>query len=70
MLQTDRVRIPAAVSTNDSKPGIITASAVTKQTVMVELTVPTQDRIEVAGKGKRLKKYRKESMNDTRMGEV
>ena len=51
----DRVKIPAAVSTTDLRPDITIVSAVTKQMVIVELTVPTEDRIEVAGQMKRLK---------------
>ena len=35
----DRVKIPAAVSITDLRPDITIVSAVTKQMVMVELTV-------------------------------
>ena len=51
----ERVRIPAAVSTTDLRPDITIVSAVTKQVILVELTVPIEDRIEVSGQMKRLK---------------
>ena len=49
------LRLPIAVSTSNLRPDIIIASGRTKQMGIVELTVPTEERIEVAGELKRAK---------------
>ena len=51
----DRVRIPPSVCITDMRPDIIIVSAATRQMAIVELTVPTEERIEIAGESKRLK---------------
>ena len=49
------LRLPIAVSTSNLRPDIIIVSGRTKQMGIVELTVPTEERIEVAGELKRSK---------------
>ena len=51
----DRLRIPLAVCVTDLRPDITIASGATRQMAIVELTVPTEERIEIAGETKRLK---------------
>ena len=51
----ERLRIPPSICVTDMRPDITLISPKTKKMVIIELTVPTEDRMEVAGESKRLK---------------
>ena len=50
-----RLRIPEKVALTDLRPDITIMSELTKQMVLIELTVPTEERIEISGELKRSK---------------
>ena len=51
----ERVRIPEIITSTSMRPDIILTSEETRQMIMIELTVPTEDRIEISGELKRTK---------------
>ena len=51
----ERVRIPEIITSTSLRPDIILTSEEAKQMIMIELTVPTEDRIEISGELKRAK---------------
>ena len=50
-----RVKIPSEISVTNMRPDILVISESSKQMIMVELTVPHEERIEVSGEIKRTK---------------
>ena len=50
-----RLKIPAEVAVTDLRPDITITSMKTKQMAIIELTVPTEERIEISGEIKRSK---------------
>ena len=50
-----RVKIPPEISVTNMRPDILITSQLTKQMIMVELTVPREERIEVSSELKRAK---------------
>ena len=50
-----RVKIPCEITVTNMRPDIIVISKSSKQMIMVELTVPHEERIEVSGETKRTK---------------
>ena len=50
-----RVKIPSEISVTNMRPDILVISKNSKQMIMVELTVPHEERIEVSGEIKRTK---------------
>ena len=50
-----RVKVPPEVAITNMRPDIIITSKSSKQMIMVELTVPTEERIEISGELKRSK---------------
>ena len=51
----ERVRIPETITSTNMRPDIILISEEARQMIMIELTVPTEDRIEISGELKRAK---------------
>ena len=51
----ERLRIPQEVAITELRPDIIITSKDTNQMAIIELTVPTEDRIEISGELKRTK---------------
>ena len=51
----EKLKIPAYVAETDLRPDIIVLSTETKQMAIIELTVPTEERVEIAGELKRSK---------------
>ena len=51
----ERLKIPESVAVTDLRPDMIIVSRETKQMAIIELTVPSEERIEVAGEMKRSK---------------
>ena len=50
-----RVKIPPEISVTNMRPDVLIISESSKQMIMVELTVPHEERIEVSGELKRSK---------------
>ena len=51
----EKLKIPAYVAETNLRPDIIVLSTETKQMAIIELTVPTEERVEIAGELKRSK---------------
>ena len=51
----DKLKVPAPVAVTNLRPDITITSVKTKQMAIIELTVPTEERIEIAGELKRAK---------------
>ena len=50
-----RVKIPSEISITNMRPDVIIVSKSSKQMIMVELTVPHEERVEISGEAKRSK---------------
>ena len=51
----ERMKIPISVAVTDLRPDLTITSLKTKQMAIIELTVPTEDRVEISGEIKRAK---------------
>ena len=51
----EKLKIPESVAVTDLRPEMIVVSRETKRMAIIELTVPSEERIEVAGEPKRSK---------------
>ena len=51
----EKLKIPADVAVTDLRPDIVVVSKETRQMAVIELTVPTEERVEIAGELKRSK---------------
>ena len=51
----EKLKIPESIVITDLRPDLIVVSKETKQMAIIELTVPTEDRIEIAGELKQAK---------------
>ena len=51
----EKLKIPESIAITDLRPDIIVVSKETKQVAIIELTVPTEERIEMAGELKQSK---------------